>query len=197
MDCWIFLYRSQRWSHVLSLWNTSCCVYGWLFEAALCDQTREERQELVRCRACKGVRGFAGPATKPTRTLNNIFVHPEMQLSRQLMSYLTKSLEKNKEFIMDCLVDSAALKCLEKREGFDNVPLNRHTVMRELWTFSCRTKRSTLTIFPWFWMRVAKYVTLPSYTSSYMGSLQTTKSKRSWQPCSQWKRQQGGISSRR
>lgn len=36
------------------------------------------------------------------------------------------------EFIKECLVDSAALICPEKKEAFEKVPLSRRTVMRRI-----------------------------------------------------------------
>ncbi|GCC17350.1 hypothetical protein chiPu_0017532 [Chiloscyllium punctatum] len=35
-------------------------------------------------------------------------------------------------FIKECLLDSAELICLEKKEAFENVPLSRHTVKRRI-----------------------------------------------------------------
>ncbi|KAJ4923441.1 hypothetical protein JOQ06_021440 [Pogonophryne albipinna] len=60
-----------------------------------------------------------------------------MQLSRRVMSHPTKLQQKSKpfsdgEFIKECLLDSAALICPEKKEAFEKVPLSRRTVTRRI-----------------------------------------------------------------
>ena len=114
MDWWIFIYRSQRWSRVLSLWYTGYCVQGLQSEARLRDRTWLEIQKPVWWRAYKGVGGMLAKL----QTQQGLFTKLCTPRNAAVETSYVLPLEKwtDSEFIKECLVDFSALICLEKRE---------------------------------------------------------------------------------
>ena len=80
-----------------------------------------------------------------------------------------------KSLIKECLLDSVALTCPEKKGAFENEPLSRRTVTRRVedvagnLELQLKNRAADLDYFSLVWMRIAMYVTLPSYSSSYVG----------------------------
>ncbi|KAK0134714.1 hypothetical protein N1851_029673 [Merluccius polli] len=68
------------------------------------------------------------------------------------------------EFIKECLVDSAALVCPEKKEVVENVPLSRRTVARKIediaGNLELQLQEKVDTFSFWRWMRAV----MPSYS---------------------------------
>jgi len=70
-------------------------------------------------------------------------------------------------------LDSVALICPEKKAAFENEPLSRRTVTRRVEDVAGNLElqlknRTDLDYFSLVWIRAAMYVTLPSYSSSYV-----------------------------
>lgn len=77
------------------------------------------------------------------------------------------------EFVKECLVDSVALICPEKKEAFANVPLSRRTVTRRVEDIAGNLEIQLQNkvdnfFFPWLWTRAVMSVIQPNYLSLYV-----------------------------